>query len=145
MLCVSGSGCAKFKTGQTLEPTTPHYFFVPRSLKSSATTWIRFLTITNTDTFSGIIWKNVLPCVFAHLSPFTLEMLDFTYWTVLILISYGVGWGEGVHQIQLFRERLSEKVHARILRGIVGGFEFSFFKEIWKNWHQRPWKCVCEC
>ena len=27
--------------------------------------------------------------------------------------------------IQLFRERLSEKVHATILKGIVGGFEFS--------------------
>ena len=21
----------------------------------------------------------------------------------------------------------------------------SLFKEIWKNWHERPWKCVCEC
>ena len=20
-----------------------------------------------------------------------------------------------------------------------------FFKEIWKNWYERPWKCVCEC
>ena len=20
-----------------------------------------------------------------------------------------------------------------------------FFREIWKNWHERPWKCVCEC
>ena len=29
--------------------------------------------------------------------------------------------------IQLFRERLSGKVHATILKGIVGGFEFSFF------------------
>ena len=27
--------------------------------------------------------------------------------------------------IQLFRERLSEKVHATILKGIVGGFEFT--------------------
>ena len=27
--------------------------------------------------------------------------------------------------IQLFRERLSEKVHATIPKGIVGGFEFS--------------------
>ena len=27
--------------------------------------------------------------------------------------------------IQLFRERLSEKVHATISKGIVGGFEFS--------------------
>ena len=29
--------------------------------------------------------------------------------------------------IQLFRERLSGKVHATILKGIVGGFKFSFF------------------
>ena len=29
------------------------------------------------------------------------------------------------HSIQLFRERLSEKVHATILKGIVGGFEFT--------------------
>ena len=28
--------------------------------------------------------------------------------------------------IHLFRERLSGKVHATILKGIVGGFEFSF-------------------
>ena len=27
--------------------------------------------------------------------------------------------------ILLFRERLSEKVHATILKGIVGGFEFT--------------------
>ena len=32
-----------------------------------------------------------------------------------------------VPYIQLFRERLSGKVHATILKGIVGGFEFSFF------------------
>ena len=31
-------------------------------------------------------------------------------------------------QIQLFRERLSGKVHATVLKGIVGGFEFSFFQ-----------------
>ena len=30
--------------------------------------------------------------------------------------------------IQLFRERLPRKVHATILEGIVGGFEFSFFQ-----------------
>ena len=33
-----------------------------------------------------------------------------------------------VVDIQLFRERLSGKVHATILKGIVGGFEFSFFQ-----------------
>ena len=30
--------------------------------------------------------------------------------------------------IQLFREKLSEKVHATIPKGIVGGFEFSFLQ-----------------
>ena len=30
--------------------------------------------------------------------------------------------------LQLFRERLSGKVHATILKGIVGGFEFPFFQ-----------------
>ena len=33
--------------------------------------------------------------------------------------------------IQLFQERLSENVHATILKGIVGGS--LFFKEIWMN------------
>ena len=32
---------------------------------------------------------------------------------------------ESFHCIQLFRERLSEKVHATIPKGIVGGFEFT--------------------
>ena len=31
-------------------------------------------------------------------------------------------------RLQLFRERLSEKVHATIPKGIVGGFEFSVFQ-----------------
>ena len=35
--------------------------------------------------------------------------------------------------IQLFRERLSEKVHATNPKGIVDGFELTVFKEIWKN------------
>ena len=30
-----------------------------------------------------------------------------------------------MQNIQLFRERLSEKVHATITKGIVGGFEFT--------------------
>ena len=42
----------------------------------------------------------------------------------------------------LLRERLSEKVHATILKGIVGGLSSMFFKEIWKNWYERPWKSV---
>ena len=35
--------------------------------------------------------------------------------------------------IHLFRERLSEKVHPTAPKGIVGGFEAVFFKEIRKN------------
>ena len=35
---------------------------------------------------------------------------------------------ESALRIQLFRERLSGKVHATILKGIVGGFEVSFFQ-----------------
>ena len=42
-------------------------------------------------------------------------------------------------KIQLFRERLSEKVHATILKGIVGGFEFTVFQRNLKEWHEKPW------
>ena len=35
--------------------------------------------------------------------------------------------------IQLFRERLSEKVHATIPKGIVGGFEFSVLQKNLKD------------
>ena len=40
--------------------------------------------------------------------------------------------------IQLFRERLSEKVHATIPKGIVGGFEFTVVQRNLKEWHKRP-------
>ena len=35
--------------------------------------------------------------------------------------------------IRFFGERLSEKVHATIPKGIMGDFEFTFFKETWKK------------
>ena len=47
--------------------------------------------------------------------------------------------------IQLFRERLSEKVHATIPKGIVGGFEFAVLQGNLKEWHERPWTYVCAC
>ena len=47
--------------------------------------------------------------------------------------------------IQLFRERLSEKVHATIPKGIVGGFEFAVLQRNLKEWHERPWTYVCAC
>ena len=36
-------------------------------------------------------------------------------------------------RIQLFRERLSEKVHATISKDIVGGFEFTVLQRNLKN------------
>ena len=37
--------------------------------------------------------------------------------------------------IQLFRERLWEKVHATIPKGIVGGFECTVLQRNLKEWH----------
>ena len=48
-------------------------------------------------------------------------------------------------RIQLFRERLSERVHATIPKGIVGGFEFIVLQKKSKEWHERPWTYVYEC
>ena len=50
-----------------------------------------------------------------------------------------------VSSIQLLQKRLSEKVHATIPKGIVGGFEFTVLRRSLKEWHERPWKYVCEC
>ena len=47
--------------------------------------------------------------------------------------------------IQLFQERLSEKVHATIPKGIVGGVEFIVLQRNLKEWHERPRTYVCEC
>ena len=47
--------------------------------------------------------------------------------------------------IQLFRERLSKKLHATIPKGIVGGFEFTVLQRNLKEWHERSWTYVCEC
>ena len=48
-------------------------------------------------------------------------------------------------RLQLFRERLSEKVHTTIPKGIVGGFEFTVFQRSLKEWHERRRKYVCGC
>ena len=47
--------------------------------------------------------------------------------------------------IQLFRERLSEKVHAIIPKGIVGGFVCPVLQRNLKEWHERPRTYVREC
>ena len=46
---------------------------------------------------------------------------------------------------QLFREMLSDKVHATTPKGIVGGFECTVFQRNLKEWQERPWTYVCEC
>ena len=38
-------------------------------------------------------------------------------------------------RIQLFREKLSEKVHATIPKGIVGGFECTVLQRNFKEWY----------
>ena len=47
---------------------------------------------------------------------------------ILLYFIYGY-----MADIQLFRERLWEKVHTTIPKGIVGGFEFTVLQKIWKN------------
>ena len=47
--------------------------------------------------------------------------------------------------MQLFRGRLSEKVHMTILRGTAGGFEFTLPQRNLKEWHERSWTHVCKC
>ena len=41
--------------------------------------------------------------------------------------------------ILLFREGLSDKVHATILKGIVGGFVFTVYQRNLKEGYERPW------
>ena len=43
-----------------------------------------------------------------------------------------------VNIIQPFRKRLSEKVHATIPKGIVGGFVRPVFQRNFKEWHESP-------
>ena len=47
--------------------------------------------------------------------------------------------------IQLFRERLSDKVHETTPKGIAGGLEFTVFQRNLIEWQERSWKYVCEC
>ena len=47
--------------------------------------------------------------------------------------------------IQLFQERLSDKVHATIPKGIVGDLELAVFQRNFKEWHDKPRTYVREC
>jgi len=48
------------------------------------------------------------------------------------------------HSMQLFWERLSEKLHATIVQGIVGGFEYTILQRNLREWHERPWTYICK-
>ena len=54
-------------------------------------------------------------------------------------------WVRSDISIQLFWERLSEKVHATILKGIVGDFKCTVFQRNLKESYGRPLIYVCEC
>ena len=41
--------------------------------------------------------------------------------------------------------KVRKKVHATMPKGIVGGFEFTVLQRNLREWHERPWTCVCEC
>ena len=47
--------------------------------------------------------------------------------------------------IQLFRKRLSEKVHATIPRGIVGGFEITVLHRNFERMARETMDYVSEC
>ena len=64
---------------------------------------------------------------------------------LLILFSDLNPPSHNLRYIQLFRERLSKKVHATIPKGIVGGFEFTVLQRNLNEWHERSWTYVCEC
>ena len=56
-----------------------------------------------------------------------------------------VEWGFSSFFIQLFRKRLSEKVHATIPRGIVGGFEITVLHRNFERMAREAMDYVSEC
>ena len=59
--------------------------------------------------------------------PSSIKSFGYIKENCLHLTAFLKGLINFVNNIQLFRERLSEKVHATIPKGIVSGFEFTFF------------------
>ena len=78
---------------------------------------------------------------------FFLLGIKTTQHPALIIFSFLLSPCNGLRiaYIQLFRERLSEKVHATIPKGIVGGFEFTVVQRNLKEGQERPSTYVCEC
>ena len=71
---------------------------------------------------------------------FVLRVWGAYIWRGLLSEFYGI-FTSGcavVRYSSVFRERLSEKVHATIPKGIVGGFEFAVLQRKLIEWHERP-------
>ena len=71
------------------------------------------------------------------------------FWQLLLKMKKKIGLiAQYSLDIQLFLEKLSEKVHAKIQKSsIVSSFEFTALQKILnrKNGLLRPWTSVCEC
>ena len=76
----------------------------------------------------------------------TILMMMMMMMMMMMIILLLAGWfKESVRvHIQLFRERLPEKVLETISKGNVGGFEFTVLQRNLKEWHERPWSYVCK-
>ena len=68
-------------------------------------------------------------------NPASKNVLDFQWGYTINLIERSL-------RIQLFRERLSEKVHATIPKGFVGGFEFTVLQ---KKFERLAWEAKDVC
>ena len=80
---------------------------------SNITSWI--LEASPSELVSGMVGNNM-----------SVKNIDIYIWDLNLCI-------------QLFQERLSENVHSTILKGIVGGFEFTVLQRNLNEWHKRPW------
>ena len=85
--------------------------------------------------YPNVGWKGMKTQTFQGCSLFLSALLIVLHCTCLefrLVYSY-------------FEKVVSEKVHATILKGIVGSFEFTFLQRNLKECHERPWTYVCEC
>ena len=82
-------------------------------------------------------WDNLVPRAFPLKNPWG-RGWSWERKSTTITVAY-------ISFIQLFRERLSDKVHATTAKCIVGGLEFTVFQRNLKKWQERPWTYVYEC
>ena len=73
--------------------------------------------------------NRTLTLVMTRCNALSIELIKLT--VIVVIYSY-------------FEKRLLEKVHVTILKGIVGGFEFTVLQRNLKEWRERPRTYVCE-